>query len=250
MRKELILLTAILTILISCSQTNNEETNRSVDSGTSVNGTEANIDKDPQTAKPETTNTALGLGLVAINFDDKTTLDFYSAPNDKKPNRTIQFFNDETISSWNIRDLDKHAKWLKPEILQLDYSQFVFRCITVQDDWFNVMVNNETEETLWLKKNKWTTFSNWENFLKEMFGVARLTNQQQKIRTLPTEDAEEIIYKGQDCFQVKSMKGDWIEIYTADYCDKHNTDIKTKIKSGWIKWREGNKLLIEYFAAS
>jgi len=194
--------------------------------------------------------TDLGLGLVSINFDDKTTLHFYSTPSDKEPKRTIQFFNDQTINSWNIRDLDKHKEWLKPEILWLDYSQFVFRCLTAKDNWLEVMVNNETEETLWLKKSDLTTFSDWENYLKEMLEVARLPDQQQKIRSLPTDNSEEIIYHGQDCFQVKSMKGDWIEIFTADYCDESYTESKTKIKSGWIKWRQGNKLLIEYFTTS
>jgi len=194
--------------------------------------------------------TDLGLGLVSINFDDKTTLHFYSTPNDKEPKRIIQFFNDQTINSWNIRDLDKQKEWLKPEILWLDYSQFVFRCIKVQDNWLKVIVNNENGETLWLKKDDLTTFRNWEDYLKEMFGVARLPDQKQKIRSLPTDNSEEIIYQGQDCFQVKSMKGDWIEIITADYCDESYTDSKSKVKSGWIKWRQGNKLLIDYFTTS
>ena len=190
----------------------------------------------------------LGLGLVSINFDDKTSLLLYGTPNDKESKRTIQFFNDQTINSWNIRDFDKHKEWLNPEILLLDYSQFVFRCLAVQDNWLKVMVNNETGETLWLKKSDLTTFSDWESYLKEMFGVARLPDQQQKIRSLPTDNSDEIIYSGQDCFQVKSMKEDWIEIFTADYCDE--TDSKAKVKSGWIKWRQGNKLLIDYFITS
>ncbi|MCK9480137.1 MAG: hypothetical protein M0R38_00040 [Bacteroidia bacterium] len=194
--------------------------------------------------------TDLGLGLVSINFDDKTTLHFYSTPNDKEPKRIIQFFNDQTINSWNIRDRDKQTEWLKPEILWLDYSQFVFRCITVQDNWLKVIVNNENGETLWLKKNDLTTFRNWEDYLKEMFGVARLPDRKQKIRSLPTDNSEEIIYQGRDCFQVKSMRGDWIEIFTADHCDEGYTDSKTKIKSGWIRWRQGNNLLIEYFTTS
>ena len=194
--------------------------------------------------------TDLGLGLVSINFDDKTTLHFYSTPNDKEPKRTIQFFNDQKINSWNIRDLDNQREWLNPEVLWLDYSQFVFRCLTVNANWLKVMVNNTTAETLWLKKSDLTTFNDWEGFLKEMFGVARLLDQQQKIRVSPSDNSDEIIYQGQDCFQVKSMKGDWIEIFTADYCDESYTDGKTKIKSGWIKWRQGNKLLIEYFTTS
>lgn len=192
--------------------------------------------------------TDLGLGLVSINFDDKTTLHFYSTPNDKEPKRTIQFFNDQ--NSWNLRDLDKHKEWLKPEVFWLDYSSFVFRCLTVKNNWLKVIVNNETEETLWLKKSDLATFKDWESYLKEMFGVTRLLDQQQKIRSLPFDESGEISYQGQDCFQVKSMKEDWIEIFTADYCDESYTDSKTKIKSGWIKWRQGNKLLINYFITS
>ena len=194
--------------------------------------------------------TDLGIGLVSIHFDDKTILEFYSDTLAQKPVKVIEFFDDQTINGWNIRDLDKHKEWLKPEILWLDYSQFVFRCLTVHDHWLKVMVNNETGETLWLKKSNWTTYSSWENFLKEMFAVTRVTDPKQKIRSLPNENADEIIYQGRDCFQVKSMQGDWIEISTADHCDENDTGAKTKIRSGWIRWRKGNKLLIEYFTAA
>jgi thioredoxin-related protein len=248
MRKIFIILTTILTFLTACNQRQESENNKPVDSVTTkIND---NQNKVFNINKLDSLQADLGLGLVSINFDDKTTLHFYSTPKDKKPLKTIQFFNDLTINSWNIRDLDKHKEWLNPEILWLDYSQFVFRCLTVQNNWFKVIVNNENGETLWLKKNELTTFKNWENYLTEMFGVARLPNHQQKIRVSPIENSDEIIYKGQDCFQVKSMKGDWIEIFTADYCDESYTDSKAKIKSGWIKWRQGNNLLIEYFTTS
>lgn len=146
--------------------------------------------------------------------------------------------------------LDKQKEWLKPEILWLDYSFFVFRCLEIKANWLKVMVNNENGETLWLKKSELTIIQDWENYLKEMFGVERLPDQQQKIRSLPNETSKEIIYQGKDCFQVKSMKGDWIEIFTAEYCDESYTDSKTKIKSGWIRWRQENKLLIDYFTTS
>lgn len=194
--------------------------------------------------------TDLGIGLVAINFDDKTILHFYYNPDDKQPAKTIEFFNDQTINSWNIRHLEKNKEWLKPEILWLDYSSFVFRCLKVKDNWLKIIVNNENGSTLWLRKSDLTIFKDWETFLEAMFGVSRLPNEKQKIKTLPNDNSEEIKYQGQDCFQVKSMKGDWIEIFTADYCDEGYTDSKTKIKSGWIRWRQGNKLLIDFFTTS
>jgi hypothetical protein len=192
----------------------------------------------------------IGIGIISLNFDDKTTLNFYSAPNDKVPIKTIEFFNDQSINSWNIKELNKQKEWLKPEVLWLDYSQFVLRCLTVQENWLQVIVNNQTGESLWISKSDITIFRTWENYLQDMFAIARKPDQKQIIRILPDDNSEEIRYQGQDCFQVKSMKGDWIEIFTADYCDESNTDSKTKIKSVWIKWRQGNTLLIEYFTTS
>lgn len=247
MRKELIIVITILTILFSCNQTWKKDNNKSNDIVTTES--RERIKKDLTTVNLDLAQTELGLGLVSINFDEKTTLHFYTSPNDKEPKRTIQFFNDQTVNYWNIRDFDKQ-KWLMPEVLWLDYSSLIFRCLTVKGNWLKVIVNNQTEEILWLKKSDFTTFQDWETYLKGMFGVARLPNEQQIIRSLPSANSEEIKYQGQDCFQVKSLKEDWIEIYTADYCDESYTDSNTKIKSGWIKWRQGHKLLIEYFMTS
>lgn len=194
--------------------------------------------------------TELGVGLVSINYNDKTILQFYTDTTDKKPAKTVEFFNDQSNNNYNIRNLKTQKKWLDPEVLWLDYDSFVFRCKMQTKGWYEVIVNNENGKTYWLKKGKWTKYLSWEMFLKNMFSIERLPNQKQKIMSLPEEDSKEFKYSGEDCFQVRSMKGDWIEIFTADYCSEGYSNSKTKIKSGWIKWRKGNKLLIRYFITS
>jgi hypothetical protein len=194
--------------------------------------------------------TELGVGLVSINLSDTTVLQFYSAFEDKQPSKTIEIFNDKTINSWNILNLDKQKQWLNPECLWLDYSSLIFRCKSQTNNWYELIVNNDNGQTLWLKKNTLSKFSTWDEFLIGMLGVARLADKKQIIRTLPNDNAKEINYTGRDCFKVKSMKDDWIEIFTADYCDDLDTISKTKVKSGWIKWRKENTLLIQYFLTS
>lgn len=194
--------------------------------------------------------TDLGIGLVSIDFDDKTVLDFYSDTLAKEPEKEIEFFDDRTVNSWNIKDLEKQKEWLQPEVLWLDYFAFTFRCLNQTDKWFEIIVNNETKTTYWLKRTDSTKFNNWEEYLKDMFGVERDPSFPQQIRTEPTDNSSEIHYRGTDCFVVKSMKGDWIEITTPDYCDENFTYSKTPIKSGWIKWRQGDKLTINYFTTS
>lgn len=188
--------------------------------------------------------TNLGIGLVAIKFDDKTVLPFYTSVNDKEPAKTIRFFNDKSINSWNIKDLKNQQKWLKPEILWLDYNYFVFRCEEKENDSFKIIVDNESGKSLWIRKSKSTLFRNWEKFLQDMFSVQR-KSKTDKIYKLPNKNSGTIRYSGEDCFQVRSMKGDWIEIFTSE-CD----DVKSQLKSGWIKWKDGNNLLIEYFPTS
>jgi hypothetical protein len=194
--------------------------------------------------------TDLGVGLISIDFDDKTILEFYSDTSATEPIKVVEFFDDRSINSWNIKDFDKQKEWLKPEGLWLDYFAFTFRCLTKTDKWFEIIVNIQTEKTYWLKKTDSTKFKSWEEYLKDMFGIERLSNYPQKIRTEPTENSQEIEYQGTDCFEVKSMKGDWIEITTPDYCDENFTDSKTPIKSGWIRWRKGDELVINYFTTS
>lgn len=194
--------------------------------------------------------TTLGKGLLSVNFDDKTIIAFYANKDDKTPAKTIEFFNDKSINSFNIKNLTTQSKWLSPEILLLDYSLLVFRVRASNENWAEVIVNNTTGESYWIRTNKSMTQLTWQAFLKDKFGVSRLNASKQKIKKFPSATSSDLNYKGKDCFQVKSMKGDWIEIFTADYCDESYTDSKTKIKSGWIKWREGNKLLIEYSITS
>jgi hypothetical protein len=188
----------------------------------------------------------LGTGIVKIEFDSKTVIDFYKRPTDKLHDKRIEFFDDK--GSWNIKNLKTEQAWLKPEVLWLDYSQFNFRCKSTNGEWLELIVNNENGQTYWIKKNKTTMLLTWEAYLKQMFAVDRLANHKQTIRKQPSDTADEIKYEGRDCFQVKSLKGDWIEILTTDYCDEGKN--KEKIKGGWIKWRDGDKLLIEYHTTS
>ena len=130
----------------------------------------------------------------------------------------------------------------------LDYFEFQFQCKAKTDGWLEVIVNNETNEALGIRETKATKFLTWEDYFKSMFAVYRLDDEWQKIRTSPGDDNQEVNYQGNDCFQVKSLNGDWIEIFTSDYCKEYGS--KTKIISGWIKWKRGNKLLIGYQTTS
>lgn len=190
----------------------------------------------------------LGIGIVNINFNEKTIVDFYETPADQTYSKRIEFFADKSINSVNIKNLKKELSWLSPQGLWIDYFKFNLRCKSVNNDWLEVIVNNDTGKTYWIQKTDQTTLLTWEEFLKDMFAIGRLEKVGQKIKTSPSDNATDVEYEGEDCFKVKSLKGDWIEIFTPKHCDHYGA--KTAIKSAWIKWKKGDKLLIEYFSTS
>jgi len=191
----------------------------------------------------------LGVGLVSVNFNVETILHFYERPGAANTARTVRFFNDESISSLSIRDLESVQKWLKPESLWLDYYSFVFRCRSKRAGWFEVIVNNDSGQTYWVRESKFLEFQTWNQFLKGMFSIARSSSYPQKILRRPESRSLEIKYRGRDCFDVKSMRGDWVEIRAAAQCDDAE-GAGPLFRSGWIRWKRGNRLLVDYFITS
>jgi hypothetical protein len=189
----------------------------------------------------------VGNGIVSIKFNDKTVVRFYELATSSKPVKTVEFFNDESIDSYNIKNLKEQQKWLKPESLWLDYYQFQFRCLGEQNGRYEVIVNNETGQSYWIAKNTETEYVTWEEYLKGMFSVGRATSQE--IYTEPNIKSDTVPYKGTDCFVVKAVQGYWIEIFTDNRCDD-GVDRPTSITSGWVRWRDDKELLLNLYPTS
>ena len=90
----------------------------------------------------------LGIGLVDVEFDDKTIIHLYESAGAKSSGETIRFFDDTSKNSWNIKDLESVRRWLAPESLWLDYHSFVFRCRARRPGRLQVIVNNYTGKKL------------------------------------------------------------------------------------------------------
>jgi hypothetical protein len=185
----------------------------------------------------------LGIGIVNVNFNEKTVIHFYDRPGASSPAKTIRFFDDKSINSWSIVDLDSVRSWLAPQAIWLDYSHFNFRCTARRPGWFQVIVNNETGKTYWVRASRTLTFETWEAFLADMFSIARLDKFPQPLRSRPSTTSREVRFRGRDCFDLIAMRGDWIHVKQAGHCEEPDRNFR----SGWIRWRRGQTMLIEYF---
>jgi hypothetical protein len=74
-KRKLIILTTILIVFSSCKQAIETENNKAIDS-TMTKGKEVKR-KNFNTVKVDLPQTDLGIGLVSINFDEKTVLHFF-----------------------------------------------------------------------------------------------------------------------------------------------------------------------------
>ena len=189
-----------------------------------------------------TAKTEVGIGIVLIDFNESTVVDFYKTPGtDIKPEKSITFYDDHVHQVWKIKNYDAQKAWLKPEAYNPLNDLLSFRCIENKDGWMKIIVNNITGSTYWVKESKVNIFSDWLSYLqKEHCIIKRKTNT--PILENPEENAKVIEYNGKDCFGIKSMKDEWIEITIP-------SDLKSDLssnKTGWMRWKKGNDILINY----
>lgn len=190
--------------------------------------------------------TELGIGIVVVDFNESTIVEFYSSPDSSlKPVKSIKFYDDHVNQVWKIKNMETHKLWLKPEAYNPLYDLLAFRCVSVKDGWNEVIVNNSTGQKYWVKATEIIKFNDWLTFLQNGKCISKGKTE---IRILenPEENAKAVEFTGKECFRIKSMKEEWIEI-TLPVVDQTGILIE---KTGWMRWKNGNDLLIKYSIGS
>jgi hypothetical protein len=183
-------------------------------------------------------------GLVQIESRSNYTIEFFKKPEDKTVARSIEMVYD--TFSFSMKDRDETMTWFKPEAYWPDYMPLTLRCKSKVKDWMEVVINNETSEAVWIKNNQRVKYLTWMEYLGNMFAIERIDTSSNPIYSKPDTTSGKMAYAGKDFFAVKTIIGDWMEIYSPDYTDS-SSSISIKISSGWIRWKSGNKLLINYY---
>jgi hypothetical protein len=190
----------------------------------------------------------IGIGLVLIDFDESTVIDFYSAPdNGLKPVKSISFYDDHVQQVWKIRNYEVNRSWLKPEAYNPLYDLLAFRCRSRKDGWMEVIVNNNSGTSYWLKESEVYQYIDWLTFLQQKKCISPAKTDI-PILDSPEDDANAIKVNSKDCFGIKNMKDDWIEITLPAFNDE-KSDGNSR-KTGWIRWKNGDVLLIKYIVGT
>ena len=128
--------------------------------------------------------------------------------------------------------------WFMPVHMKLDYDLLLLRAVTVSQNWIEVEVNTIDGRTTWLH-NLDLQFINWEQFILGAVTVEVLDAERNPIRAGATADASLLAMVGDKHLRPVAVQGDWLLV--TGYQDEEGA-----IPTGWVRWREGEKLLVEY----
>lgn len=167
------------------------------------------------------------LGFVVMNASSKKGASVYNK--DGSVWKQISF-NDQILSP--------SAKEFAPYAFQKDYFLLVFRCKAKIGSLYEVIVNEQTKQTKYIKVSDTSyKFQNWEQHLVSICCVG-FDNKNNPIKANPDITSKVVSYNQDELYIPKSVKGDWLQVAWGNGKNQ---------KTGWIRWKSKDKLIIELF---
>lgn len=190
-------------------------------------------------------NLPVGQGVIKIDYTKLPTLRFYDDTIQTTPTKTVTIGKDSE-GEFILKNSKELSTWFVPEQISLEYDIFVIRVDTVVGKWYRVVTNSDNGKMRWIKADNTKKFIKWQTFLvKETTAIDKgFANLDIKVE--PSDKAKTIKkIETKDCFEALEIKGDWMKVRTNEKLDCNES--KKPIKIGWIKWKDNNRLAINFF---
>ncbi|QHL87901.1 hypothetical protein GU926_10850 [Nibribacter ruber] len=179
---------------------------------------------------------------------------------------TFELFNDSLLTDryleWDVYSSDAPPKPTCSKYYMPEYAIMHFVCLQQTKAFYKVLVNNN--QIKYFPKKKEYEFKTWENYILNGVGIRRATNEngspanERPLQKNPSETSESIkIPEGHEHFCPLEVNGDWVKVtyncfynlerdpYEGEPCQF--IDKCANPTTGWLKWREENKILIDIF---
>jgi len=171
----------------------------------------------------------------------------------KKPYDFIRFYNADGSLWYEFTfyydDSDGKYEYendnFRPFSFHPDYFTLALKLIGEKSNYYEVVVNEETKLKKYVKKNdKNLKFETWENHILKTFAI-EFNQKENSIRETPNGTLKKVDLSKIERFGAVEFKGEWLKI---NWDTEKNTDSDSKKTDfGWIKWKEGENLLIDWF---
>ena len=181
---------------------------------------------------------------------DTTCFNFYKDINDSSSIYHISFYFDWSKIPRKDKIIEENIEfWFKPMCFDIKdtisgYFDIYLTCKSKKGNWFEVVINEETQETLWIQKAKFVKLVKWDKLTKKKYWWFTIQKQSNNIYSKPDTLSTQIDYNGNDCFEITKVKNNWMKISNTNSELCGNYDMKF-VESGWIRYKTNNGLLIK-----
>ncbi|NOS94516.1 MAG: hypothetical protein HOP30_21605 [Cyclobacteriaceae bacterium] len=125
-----------------------------------------------------------------------------------------------------------------------DYFRLIFDCVRVTSQFYEVVIDQTTNETGFIKKSdSLFKFKTVMQYVDEWTSLGlSFDRSQNPLKLEPSDHAKDVYYDNHERNKIESaekieMKGDWMKIKTQNKLE------------GWIRWKRDNTIVIQiYFA--
>ncbi len=181
----------------------------------------------------------MGLGFFQPNAFDHPVLYVYGPPRHTKstleqsPQDSIVFGRTEYGST----DILSAPPWLVPAHMKLDYDIFYLKIMGLTQEMAECEVNTVTGETRYFNRRRGQVIY-WEDFLLGVHSVEWPDDQPAMVRIKPLAHAS-LVQAAYSFMHPIMIRGEWmlVELWNDDF---------EQMGSGWIRWTDGQKLLVNY----
>lgn len=125
-----------------------------------------------------------------------------------------------------------------------DYFLLALKCVGEDKNHYEVIVNEENGLKKFVKKGDLTLkFETWEEHILKLFAVG-FDREKNPLRETPEGQAKIVELPNKVTFHPVKIEGEWLKV-SWDVA-KHGDNAG----SGWVKWKENQKILVELFHIS
>lgn len=206
-------------------------------------GNNGNTDKITTQDKVEpakTDKTFIGntKGLLVLNSQRPDRKDFIRFYNDDGTLwYEFTFYYDDSDGKFEYENED-----FAPFAFHQDYFLLALRLTAENKARYEVIVNEDTGLKKFVKKgDPALKFETWEEHIKKAFAV-KFNREENPLREKPDGKTIDIVLPNEVTFHPVEIRGEWLKVRSDD-SKKEGKDIE----SGWVRWKENQKILVELF---
>ncbi|MCB0795570.1 MAG: hypothetical protein KDB88_12610 [Flavobacteriales bacterium] len=174
----------------------------------------------------------MGLGMARPDMRS-SVLHFLTGPDDERPVDSVVF-----AQGTGMFAIVEAPPWLLPAHMKLDYDILLLRVLALSRTAVEVEVNAPLRMSKWVPRDQVDVLL-WPEFLLAVHSIEPIGTDDLVVRVKPLDHASEVAVREDAILRPLLVRGQWIKV-SAEQLD-HDQGV-----TGWLRWTDGDRLLISY----